>query len=355
VAAALAVLATACGQGGEPEPSKPFRPSTKANGLIAFSQWGDDYGPLFAVRPSGGGLRKLTPWQPSTEGNEVAIPAWSPDGKALAFLKGENFLDFPSAAESADLYRMTAAAGPPTRLTKGLLVHSFDWSPDAKRIAYAAKHADGSDAPRIYVTNADGSGVRALTSPGIPDNPAWSPDGSRIAFVSIPSFLDQGNVFVMSADGSDQRQLTHKTLTTALAWSPDGQRIAFQDYRTISVVDADGSDLRRLTENAQSGGNFVGPRWSPDGTRIAFVGQGNRVYVMSADGSAQRPITKEMFVLDGLSWSPDGKKLAYVAVRLGISGAGEQDIHVVNANGSGDRRLRSGVDAVGLSWQPLAQ
>jgi TolB protein len=74
---------------------------------------------------------------------------------------------------------------------------------------------------------------------------------------------------------------------------------------------------------------------------------------MDADGSGLRPVTKGMDDLDGLAWSPDGKKIAHIVDRLGISGPGEQDIHVVNADGSGDRRLQNKIDEVGLSWQPL--
>ena len=153
----------------------------------------------------------------------------------------------------------------------------------------------------LNVTSADGSGrTRLTTNPGPDSDPAWSPDGRTIAFVSGRD----GNtgIYVMNADGTEQRLLMPAKVDypPQLAWSPDGQKLAFTVALTsgpdgnleIYVMNADGSGQRNLTptNSADDGA----PRWSPDGRRIVFVGSrdgGEAIYVMNADGSGQQRLT----------------------------------------------------------------
>ena len=168
--------------------------------------------------------------------------------------------------------------------------------------------------------NADGSGQRRLTRNQGDHNPAWSPDGRRIAFIRDQKFKNQNSsislvagattgvqywadfeVYVMNADGSGQRQLTQNGGGDP-AWSPDGRRIAFTSYRIgnseVYLMNADGSGQRQLTRYPAQDGS---PAWSPDGRRIAFsrspadCGLGfcdREVYLMNADGSGQRNLTR---------------------------------------------------------------
>jgi Tol biopolymer transport system component len=106
--------------------------------------------------------------------------------------------------------------------------------------------------------------------------PAWSPDGTKIAFVR------RGDIFVMDADGSNPTNLTNSQSmdNQGPAWSPDGTRIAFsrseaggnREVNRIFVMDADGSNPTSLTDALPDGGIGVDfePTWSPDGNRIAF-------------------------------------------------------------------------------------
>ena len=216
------------------------------------------------------------------------------------------------------------------------------WSPDGTRIAFSG-HSSFSENSDIYVMNVDGSGVINLTnnSDRLERNPAWSPDGTKIAFsirTSQSIGPDPYEIYVMNADGSDQTRLTNQSvLDGALAWSPDGTRIAFSSYSSfgvnsdIYVVNVDGSGVTNLTNNP----NLVGrdPAWDPDGTRIAFSGVNSDIYLMNTDGSDVTNLTNSSNLREGdPAWSPDGTRIAF----SGHSPVGSySDVYVMNVDGSG--------------------
>jgi len=127
-----------------------------------------------------------------------------------------------------------------------------------------------------------------------------------------------------------------------LAWSPDGRKIAFASRRDgdreIYLVNADGSGTRNLTRNPAA--DFA-PIWSPNGRKIAFESDRDRdaeIYVMNADGSGQRNLTRNSLLDENPVWSPDGRKIAFIGTREHNS-----DVYVMNADGSGQRRLTRGM------------
>jgi Tol biopolymer transport system component len=224
----------------------------------------------------------------------------------LAFVDG--------AGTDAEIYVVNSNGTGANRLTTqpGADV-SPAWSPDGSRIAFASER-DGNF--EIYVMNANGTNPVRLTNVGAADSrPAWSPDGSRIAFVSERD--GNAEIYVMNADGTSPMRLTsHSASDGDPAWSANGNRIAFVSDRDgnaeVYVMAADGSGLSRLTAFSQPDAQ---PVWSPDGTRIAFS-RGDffytsHIFIINADGSGLMELTRSVSNGSDPAWSPDGRKIAF--------------------------------------------
>jgi Tol biopolymer transport system component len=188
------------------------------------------------------------------------------------------------------------------------------WSPDGTQIAFASAREGSFD---IYVMNADGAGTKRLTSTSASDrSPSWSPDGSRIVFSRSS---DGGKVWVMGADGTGARRLTDDLAEEGEpSWSPDGRRIAYShrgpgfDSREIWVARTDGSGRRGVTS---LGAKSYAPDWSPDSTRLAFSADQNGgrydIYTIRVDGKGlRRPVRSPEDAFEP-AWSPDGSQIAF--------------------------------------------
>jgi Tol biopolymer transport system component len=165
--------------------------------------------------------------------------------------------------------------------------------------------------------NADGSGGTQLTTGPADDvDPAWSPDGSKIAFTS--NRAGNWNIYTMGADGTGLRQINTSVFADRqAAWSPDGSKLAFTSNRSgnwnVYVVGADTTGIRQLTTSPTSEAQ---PAWSPDGSKIAFTSNRsgtNHVFVIGSGGSGLLPITRGFAKDYQPAWSPDGSQIAFVS------------------------------------------
>jgi TolB protein len=215
-------------------------------------------------------------------------------------------------------------------------------------IAFVRVAGDAIDAAReIYITNPDGSGVTALTDAGADGmaaaEPAWSPDGTKMAFVlgspeHLGAYAGDGDIYVMNADGTRLIRLTEGLRAAGPAWSPDGTEIVFsQDQGTsLVVMNADGSGARELRLDGDAYPPYQSPAWSPDGTRIAFQASPppggtdtNSVYVTNVDGTRTTRMTHGGSDATP-AWSPDGSELAY---------AGPDGIYLLDVATGSEHRL----------------
>jgi Tol biopolymer transport system component len=258
-----------------------------------------------------------------------------------------------------DVFVMDPDGNNQIRLTTSLAYDDQPkWSPDGSKIVFMSGR-DGNF--EIYSMNANGSAQTRLTNNPAGDGfPAWSPDGTKIAFVS-GNLNDPGTfeVFTMNADGSNRTQLTTDSNVDAVpAWSPDSSKIVFMSGSSIFdpnsfeiyVMNADGSNRLRLTNNSVGDAQ---PSFSPNGLKILFASgsimapNDAAIFVMNADGSNRTQLT-DTSVTDGFpAWSSDGTQIIFASGNV-ASEAGVE-FSVMNSDGSNVTRITNNA---ALDWFP---
>lgn len=216
------------------------------------------------------------------------------------------------------------------------------WSADGTKIAFSNKQ--GGTGGIMYV-NADGSGLTRVTSDVRDGEPTWSPDGTKLAYIHVSA--GRRRLVTSNLDGSGLTVVTASLERDAddPEWSPDGSRLTFSDFADIYVVNADGSNLRDLTSSPAENARADHPSWSPDGSRIAYSYL-NGVKAVAPDGTGSAPLVSNLGEVWELAWSPDGQK---IAIANDAAGPLQEELFVVNADGSG--LTRPGVDvSTTLDW-----
>lgn len=302
-------------------------------------------------------------------GGSASEPATTPAPERIAFvgLRGGNVDVYVTDADGTNVRRLTDDPGRD---------EAPAWSPDGRRIAFVSTrdHADSSlSGYELYVMDADGSNERRLTDDRRGQGrPRWLSGGRIVVTACGEGDLSTCRLEAVDPDTGRSEPLAVPGAQGALfgsAISPDGSLVAYAQPGEGLFWDASAFDIwrdalaggqaRRLTTDP---GNDGDPAWSPDGGRIAFVsdrdrnghcifhdcvGSAGEIYVMDADGGAQRRLTRNPASDVSPTWAPDGTRIAFARIPDGRSP--QYDLFVTNADGGCETRITSGS---AWEWQP---
>ncbi len=305
---------------------------------------------LFVVNPDGTNQQQVT-HDIFVQGTHV----WSPDGRRMIVQADVNGV--------STVVRL--AIGPDNKATEAVQLTADvkadsglpAWSPDGTLIAFQSKREGGDY--QVFVMDTNGNNKRRLSDgKGYAGQPAWSPDGKNIAYIASDK-ADPGvakEIYVVPVSGGAPKQLTKlgKDLSRPV-WSPDGKQIMYMQNlgdrsHTVFVMNADGTDARSLIQ--YNGG--TPPEFSPDGQKVVYSAidysvtppSGTDVLTIPASGGQPANLTPLSSEDYAPIWSPDGKKLAWANGQ-----GGPYKIAVAGADGSNPKLVSTGNGTDGQpSW-----
>jgi Tol biopolymer transport system component/DNA-binding winged helix-turn-helix (wHTH) protein len=366
-------------------PGREMQPAFAPDGnQVAFVWSGekDNNSDIYVRLVDGGNSVRLT----DHPGDDVN-PVWSPDGGTIAFYR--------TAPDGDGIFLVPALGGAERKLTGawanrfGFGSHTWiHWAPDGKWLVVSDK-ASAEEPFSLYLLSPETLEKRRLTSPPasvVGDcSPAFSPDGSQVAFVRVMSAV-VGEVYLVSVNGGEGKRLTFDGAgASTLAWTPNGREIVFSSHHGgksrlfripveggatewLSATGADShypafsregnrlawrhntvdTDIFRLAIKAETSASLAdlivstaleaSPRYSPDGKRIVFVSNrsgSDEIWVCGSEGENPVRLTAFRGPLAGSpSWSPDGKQIVF-----DCRPEGNADLYVISAEGGQTRRL----------------
>jgi len=290
---------------------------------------------------------------------EAVGESMKPSNGLIAFADAPGRPPGPQTSQYAQIYTISPDGGNRRQLTTGEFGKIFPaWSPDGNRLAFVSVHERSRE---IWIVDSSGKNERLLT-PGV--LPAWSPDGKRIAFTK-PDAEGRKQIWTIGIDGEGGRRLPSGDFSHCPAWSPKGDKIAYwsgdaRGFGQVWVMESDGTRPRQLTRSVKTdytpnGSSANAPAWFFN-ERIAYWSgiehRYGQVWTMKADGTDRKQLTTAPAPAssDNPTWSPDGKRILFDTNRRR-----RPDIWVMNADGSDQRVLVPGVTVIPMrtSWQPV--
>ncbi len=308
--AGVLALSACTGKPGGPGLTRPSRTA----GVTVLSP----HASLYVVPARGGTARPLLRPGDAARLDSESGPAWSPNGRWIAFAAG--CVSCPSrlyvvSRTGAHLREVSTGAGS---------VSSPGWSPDGRAIVFARQRGETQvlysvdrRTDRLRLVNGEPEGVDNSDSA-----PAWAPGGRWIAF-SREVHHERVNLYLVPAAGGHPRRMTKRTSSeqTHPSWSPDGRQVVFMQAAPprftwdLFMLNAMRGTTRRITRNPH---NEFDPTWSPDGKQIVYASDAaskagfRSLYVTGADGRGLRRVTAAPDDDSMPSWSPDGAAIVFV-------------------------------------------